>query len=85
MTTDPMRPRALAALRSGRVTVLGVKLDAAWRPVTVIARVKSSRDNHRYRVRYLAGQWSCDCRDGQHGIPCAHTAAVALVTTETAA
>ena len=85
MTTDPLRPRSLACLREGRVTVLGVKLDAAWRPVTVVARVKSSRDNHKYRVRYLAGQWSCDCRDGLYGNPCAHAAAVALVTTEAAA
>jgi hypothetical protein len=79
---DPLRSRALACLREGRVTVLGVKLDAAWRPVAVVARVRSSRDQHPYRVMYRAGRWSCDCRDGQRDQPCAHVNAVALVTVQ---
>lgn len=80
---DPVRSRALAALREGRVMVLGVKLDEAWRPVHVLATVRSSRDNVRpHRVRYSAGAWSCTC--GGSESPCPHAAAVALVTTEAA-
>lgn len=82
MAGDPMRSKALACLREGRVTVLGVKLDAAWHPVAVVARVRSSRDQHPYRVLLRMGMWSCDCRDGQHDQPCAHVAAVQLVTTQ---
>lgn len=85
MATDPMRAKALACLREGRVTVLGVRLDAGWQPVRVVARVRSSRDAHPYRVQLRAGQWTCNCRDGLHNQPCAHTAAVALVTTVEAA
>jgi hypothetical protein len=85
MAADPMRSRALACLRSGRVTVYGVKLDDAWKPIVVLARVRSSRDRHPYRVQFRDGDWSCDCREGLHGEPCAHVAAVQLVTTEAAA
>jgi uncharacterized Zn finger protein len=85
MTADPIRSKALGCLREGRVTVLGVKLDPAWRPIAVVARVSSSRDRHPYRVRLLAGAWSCTCRAGLRDEPCPHVAAVALVTTAGAA
>lgn len=85
MAPDPIRTRALACLREGRVTVLGVKLDAAWRPVAVVARVRSSRDGHQYRVMLRAGTWTCDCRDGMRNNTCPHAAAVALVTAKAAA
>lgn len=81
MAADPMRAKALACLREGRVTVLGVKLDAGWKPARVVARVRSSRDGHAYRVQLRVRDWSCTCRDGLRNQPCAHAAAVALVTT----
>lgn len=81
-TTDAaLRPKALSCLREGRVTVLGVKLDGGWRPVGVVARVRSSRGEHRpYRVQYRAGQWTCTCALGERNEPCPHATAVALVT-----
>lgn len=84
-TKDPLRPKALSCLREGRVRVLGVRLDARWRPVRILARVRSSRDGHPYRVELRLNDWSCTCRDGQHGEPCAHVRAVQLVTAEDAA
>lgn len=53
---DPLRPKALACLRDSRVAVLGVKLDAAWHPIRVVARVRSSRDQHPYRVQLRVGE-----------------------------
>ena len=82
MPTDPLRSKALACLREGRVTVLGVKLDEKWRPVSVVARVLSSRDRHPYRVRIEQGKTSCNCRDGMNGDRCPHGVAVALVTSD---
>lgn len=79
---DPLRAKALACLREGRVAVLRVLPDAHWRPRLVIARVRSSRDAHPYRVRLLSGRWSCTCRDGLRDQPCPHVAAVVLVTTQ---
>lgn len=85
MAADPIRSKALSCLREGRVTVYGVKLDDAWRPVVVLARVLSSRDRHPYRVQFRDGAWSCDCREGLRCEPCAHVAAVQLVTQAAAA
>jgi hypothetical protein len=85
-TTDPARSKALACLREARVAVLAVKLSADWRPVLVMARVKSSRDNVKpYRVRFSAGQWTCTCDARIADGPCPHIRAVSLVTTEAAA
>lgn len=81
MGADPLRSRALACLREGRVTVLRVTVNDAWRPVVVFARVLSSRDRHPYRVQLRAGTWTCTCREGLRDQPCAHVTAVALVTT----
>jgi hypothetical protein len=78
---DPMRSKALACLREGRVTVYGIKLDDAWRPTVVLARVLSSRDRHPYLVRFHDSAWSCSCRDGLRGDRCPHVTAVQLVTT----
>jgi len=85
MAADSVRSKALACLREGRVTVYGIKLDDEWRPTVVLARVLSSRDRHPYRVQFRDDAWSCDCREGQRGEPCAHVAAVELVTTRGAA
>jgi uncharacterized Zn finger protein len=85
MPSDPLRSKALACLREGRVTVFGVKLDDGWRPIAVLARVRSSRDRHPYRVVLRDGVWSCTCRAGLRDEPCPHVAAVALVTTAEAA
>jgi hypothetical protein len=86
---DPRRRKALACLREGRVSVLFVsasssELVTTWQqvePLAVLARVRSSRDRHPYRVQYDKSTWSCDCREGRRDLPCAHTLAVALVTT----
>jgi hypothetical protein len=82
---DPVRAKALACLREARVTVMAVKLSAEWRPVLVMARVKSSRDNVRpYRVRFSAGQWTCTCDSRVSDGACPHIHAVSLVTTAAA-
>lgn len=80
-TADPLRSRALACLREGRVTVLAVGVDKQWQPIRVLARVRSSRDDHLYRIRRIAGTWSCTCREGLREQPCPHVRAVAMVTT----
>lgn len=85
MAADPVRTKALACLREGRTTVLRVGVDDAWRPVLVVATVRSSRDRHVYRVQLRDGSWSCTCAAGLRGEACPHAAAVALVTTESAA
>lgn len=75
MTT---RSKALAALRSGRVTVLGACYDPdTLTVIDVLASVASSRDpNRRYAIDYCFSGWACTC--GADG--CAHIAAVQLVT-----
>jgi len=75
-----VRPAALRAIGTGRVTVLSVKLDAEWKPARVVAAVRSSSNGHRYRVQLRAGTWCCTCRDGLRGEDCSHVQAVALVT-----
>jgi hypothetical protein len=76
---NPLRRKALSCIREGRVSVrycaLGTKADL------VTAVVRSSRDGHPYSVKYAAGEWRCTCREGRRELPCAHTLAVALVTT----
>lgn len=84
-TTDPLRAKALACLREGRVAVLRVLPDPRWQPVLVLARVRSSRDGHPYRVQLHGSRWSCTCRAGMRDEPCPHIAAVMLVTTQGAA
>lgn len=84
-TADPLRAKALKCIRERRVAVLRVAPDAHWRPTLVIARVRSSRDLHPYRVQLIAGRWTCTCREGLRDEPCAHVAAVVLVTTGAAA
>jgi hypothetical protein len=78
---DPLRSKALACLREGRVSVLLVRPDDRWKPELIVARVRSSRDAHPYRVELRSGRWSCNCRDGMRDEQCAHVAAVTLVTT----
>lgn len=78
--TDPLRAKALACLREGRVNLLRVLPDTHWKPVVVVARVRSSRDQHPYRVWFKNARWSCTCRDGLRKEHCAHVAAVQLVT-----
>lgn len=82
MPTDPLRAKALACLREGRVAVLRVLPDDRWRPELVVARVRSSRDQHPYRVQYREERWSCSCAAGLRDEPCPHLAAVMLVTTQ---
>jgi hypothetical protein len=80
---DPLRRKALARIREDRVRVRVVETDApdSGEPHWVLAVVRSSRDGHPYRVEYVSRVWSCDCREGRRALPCAHTLAVALVTT----
>lgn len=85
MAADPMRSKALAILREARCTVLRVLVDDAWRPVVVLARVRSSRGRQFYRVQLSREGWSCTCDAGRHDDPCPHIIAVSLVTTQAAA
>jgi len=87
--SNPLRRKALQCIREGRVAVLWVKASsdeavttfARVAPTSVLARVVSSRDRHPYKITFTGDAWLCDCREGQRGLPCAHTLAVALVTT----
>lgn len=73
-----LRTRALAILREGRCQVLISKWDGhSETPECVVFRVRSSREGGRpYAVDFLDGVWSCTCGTE----PCAHVAAVQLVT-----
>jgi hypothetical protein len=75
----PLRPKALAVLREGRLTMLRVECrNTAHEVDEVIARVQSSREGGpAYAVDLSFGQWTCTCRRDE---PCAHIAAVQLVT-----
>lgn len=77
---ETRRRSALAALRSGRVTVLHAECRKTAHDVDeVIARVRSSRDGGpTYAVDLLDETWTCTCRDG--GGSCGHVHAVQLVT-----
>jgi hypothetical protein len=79
-----LRRKALSCLREGRVSVWHAESDA-FEPapgiVKVFATVLSSRDRHPYNVEYNSRKWSCECREGRRGLPCAHVHAVQLVTT----
>lgn len=77
--TDPLRSKALACLREGRVTVLAIQRDGDV-PDRVLARVRSSRDDYMYRVEFRAGAWTCGCRNGLRDETCGHVEAVRLVT-----
>lgn len=78
MTPD-LRRKALAVLRTGRLTVLHSTCRKTAHEVDeVIARVQSSRDGGpAYCVDFLDGAWTCTCRAGGD---CPHVAAVQLVT-----
>lgn len=88
MATDPLRARALAVLRSGRCTIVRATDNEHHDVQRVMALVASSRPGRgRYVVDYAAHPfpgaivgWQCTCRNGQHGEPCVHVAAVQLVT-----
>jgi hypothetical protein len=73
-----LRTKALSILREGRCRVLISKWDGhSDAPEFVVFRVLSSREGGpRYAVDFLDGVWSCTC--GQS--PCAHVAAVQLVS-----
>jgi SWIM zinc finger len=78
-----LRAKALAALRDGRVTVVHARSHSdRLVPHELIVRVASSRpDGATYVVDLLDdGTWTCTCRDGIAGEPCAHVAAVQLIT-----
>lgn len=80
---DPMRPKALARLRAGLVTVLTTtRLSHQDRPMAVMARVDSTRSDRRtgYIVDLVNDDWSCTCNAGNAGLPCPHVLAVKMVT-----
>lgn len=82
---DPLRSKALACYRELRVNILRVRVDDAWRPVVVFARVRSSQGRHFYRVQLHDGVWTCTCPAGRRDEPCPHVLAVTFVTTASAA
>jgi hypothetical protein len=74
-----LRPKALAVIRSGRLTVMHTNCRKQAHVIDeVIAKVQSSRQGGpTYAIDYLDGIWDCTCRaEGE----CAHIAAVQLVT-----
>lgn len=78
-----MRSKALACLRTGRVTIVHArKANDTDLPIAVVAYVASSRpERSRYVVDLTGdGDWSCTCWRGNRGESCAHLAAVQLVT-----
>jgi hypothetical protein len=74
-----LRRKALAIVREGRCQVLISKWDGHSETADqVVFRVVSSREGgKRYCVDFLDGVWSCTCGQAE---PCAHVAAVQLVT-----
>ena len=77
--TDPLRRKALAIIREGRLTVLMVTSGSDALVVDVVAQVLSSRPGvSPYAVDLLSdGAWVCTCRaDGV----CPHIRAAQLVT-----
>lgn len=75
-----LRAKALGYLRDAKVHVLHARTEpSARRPVEVVAIVEAHTGVRR--VELTAGSWACSCQavvsDGQ---PCAHLAAVQLVT-----
>jgi hypothetical protein len=78
-TASPLRSKALSVLREGRLTVLRADCVKQSHVVDqVIARVRSSRQGGpAYAVDFLDGVWDCTCT---RPAPCAHVAAVQLVT-----
>lgn len=79
---SPLRKSALAALRSGRVSVIYARTDHDLNIVQVIGRVLSSRPGGaRYAVDFRDGDWRCTCTVSRDSGQCSHTFAVQLVTT----
>lgn len=76
--TDPLRAKALAVLREGRLTVVLARSPAgSVRPQELVCAVRSSRHGGpTYAVDLAGGVWSCTCDREQ---PCAHIAAAQLV------
>lgn len=74
-----LRPKALAILRTGRLTVIDVSTHrSGGRADEVIARVMSSRQGGpTYAVDLMSDRWTCTCRAGGH---CPHELAVRMVT-----
>lgn len=75
-----LRSKSLAYLRDGKVTIGAARRPRkADRPDFVSARVIGH--HAAYRVHLLAGRWTCSCQtEWSDGEPCAHLAAVQLVT-----
>jgi hypothetical protein len=78
---SPLRRKALAVIREGRLAVLNAWQDqpgADRRPVHVEAAVRSSRQGGpTYAVDLADDRWVCTCSQPQ---PCPHVAAVQLAT-----
>jgi hypothetical protein len=76
-TATPLRAKALAVLRSGRLQVLKAQCNDSLDLVELVCRVRSSREGvHPYAVDYLDETWTCTCR---LGAGCAHIAAARLI------
>lgn len=82
VTVPELRPKAMAALRDGRVNIVRARCrDTELAPFEVVALVRSSRDiEQKYAVDLFNGEWSCVGRFAACPQPCAHVAAVQLVT-----
>lgn len=77
-TATPLRSKALAVLREGRLSVVSARSTSALELTELVVRVRSSREGGpSYAVDYLDGVWDCTCRRPQ---PCAHVTAAQLVS-----
>jgi hypothetical protein len=80
-----VRAKALGYLRDQKLHVLYARTPADARsPVAVIAVVEAHTAVRRVELR--DGTWTCDCKTVlDDGLPCAHLAAVQLVTNHPSA
>lgn len=80
-----LRAKSLNYLRTGLVHVLHARTEAtSRRPVEVVAIVEAHTGVRR--VELTGGTWSCSCQAVlSDGLPCAHVAAVQLVTNHPSA
>lgn len=82
--SEQLRPKALAALREGRVKVIRARTpaDAPSSPQHEVVAVVQSSHNERVRhvVDFLDGLWTCVTGTVECEQPCAPVAAVQLVT-----
>jgi uncharacterized Zn finger protein len=79
MTTDELRPKALAVLREGRLSIYRVTVDGLARMNGCIARVDGHNGTYVVDFNSPRRGWHCTCPNSPG---CAHIAATQLVTPQ---